>query len=118
MPITGTNGKSTAEKDPNPEQLILSKLEKLKNAAGVDPKVFQELLAEIAEDKLALAMGDLDARSVSEFKQLNDMVRRNRGFDVQGAKLQGFVRPLRTLTRQPTITLEAEPVDPLADFPI
>ena len=121
LPITGLSaekGSSTAEKDPNPEQLILSKLEKLRNAAGSDPKVFQDLMAEIAEDRLAMAMADLDARSVSEITQLNQMVRRNRGFDVVGTKQQGFVRPLRTLTRQPAITLEAESADPLADFPI
>ena len=111
-------GSFVAQSDPNPEQLILSKLEKLRNAAGSDPKVFQDLMAEIAEDRLAMAMADLDARSVSEITQLNQMVRRNRGFDAVGAKPAGFVRPLRTLTRQPAITLEAESADPLADFPI
>ena len=118
LPITGTNGKSTAENDPFCDKLILSKLEKLRKAAGSDPKVFQSLMAEIAEDKLAVAMAELEPRSVSEVKALNDLVRRNHGFDQAGAAQAQFIRPLRTLTRQPTITLEAEPSDPLDDFPI
>ena len=121
LPITGLSaekGSSTAGNDPNPEQLILSKLEKLRKAAGSDPKVFQSLMAEIAEDKLAVAMAELEPRSVSEVKALNDLVRRNHGFDQAGAAQAQFIRPLRTLTRQPALELEAEPVDPLADFPI
>ena len=111
-------GSFVAQSDPNPEQLILSKLEKLRNAAGSDPKVFQELLAEIAEDKLAAAMEELDPRSVSEVARLNELIRRNRGFDAKAGAPQGFVRPLRTLTRQPALEIDITPAGPLDDFPI
>lgn len=103
------NGTDSDQEDPNPVKPILSKLQKLRKAAGSDPKVFQALMAEIAEDKLAIAMAEADPRSISEIKQLNDLVRRNHGMDQAGAKPQGFVRPLRSLSR---LAIDAEPVDP------
>ena len=104
------------------ENATLSRLPRearLAALAGVDPAAYQETLATILEELAAEGIGEMEPpRSPGELARVNDAIRKARRMDVKAGAPAGFVRPLRTLTRQPALELDITPADPLADFPI
>ena len=87
--------------------------------AGVDPAAYQETLATILEELAAEGIGEMEPpRSPGELARVNDAIRKARRMDVKQGQPAGFVRPLRTLTRQPALELDITPSDPLEGFPI
>ena len=116
----GTDEGNNATKSQMQQSRVMDTLlERLASQAGNDPKAYQSTLSEIAEAMLAAGLADMEPpRTVSEAARLNELIRRNHGFDAKAGAPAGFVRPLRTLTRQPTIDVDPAEPDSVDDFPI
>jgi hypothetical protein len=94
--------------------------EALRATAGVNPKAFQNALANWAEALIAEGAPNIPPpRSVAELNKLNDLYRKASGLDGNHASGRvPFIRVMPSLRRGPAVEAEEIEADPLDGFVI